>query len=225
LQKSGGQTGVTNEPSIRFLTASDRSRIIPSYALGVWSGMRATSEISNRRVEPLGSERAVWIALIITVGTVLSTVFACATPFAALAALAAMKLGWRPASVVIGLVWLANQTIGYGMLGYPWTWDSAAWGVAIGMSAGLATLAAMALSATYPVRFAVGLPFLAAFVAFEIGLFLAGFVLPGSNAAFSVPVIGHVFLINVVALAGLLAVDRVATMSRIYIRKGLVRSA
>ena len=70
----------------------------------------------------LGSTRAVnalWIVLIVTSGTCLSTFFACATPFAALATLAALKLGRRDAITVIGLVWLANQVIGYGFLGYP----------------------------------------------------------------------------------------------------------
>src|ERR1700709_2513654 len=102
--------------------------------------MNATKYLGYDRVEPTQAMRALWIVLIVTSGTCLSTFFACATPFAALATLAALKLGRRDAITVIGLVWLANQAIGYGLLGYPWTWDSAAWGLSIGASAGLAFL-------------------------------------------------------------------------------------
>jgi hypothetical protein len=72
------------------------------------------------------SARGLWIALIVSSGVLLSPVFACATPFAALATVAALKLGRRDTVAVLGLVWLANQAIGYCYLGYPWTRDSAA---------------------------------------------------------------------------------------------------
>lgn len=175
--------------------------------------MRPTKDFSDDR---LGSAsqvgRAIWIALIVTSGICLSTFFACATPFAALATLAALKLGRRDTIAVVGLVWLANQAIGYGFLGYPWTWDSAAWGLAIGASAGLAILAASGLSTVRPASLAVSLPFVAAFTAFELGLYVAGFLLPESEGAFSAAVIGHVFLINAVALCGLMAVYHLAML-------------
>ncbi|MDR3534076.1 MAG: hypothetical protein P4L90_26360 [Rhodopila sp.] len=169
-------------------------------------------DFGSERPGPSRAERAIWIALIVTSGICLSTFFACATPFAALAALAALKLNRRDAAAIVGLVWLANQAIGYGFLGYPWTWDSAAWGVAIGVSAGFAVLAARGLSTTRPASLAVSLPFMAAFAAFELGLYVAGFMLPGSDGAFSASVIGHVFLINLVTLAVLMAVYHLAML-------------
>jgi hypothetical protein len=171
--------------------------------------------------DQLGSTRAVnalWIVLIVTSGTCLSTFFACATPFAALATLAALKLGRRDAITVIGLVWLANQAIGYGLLGYPWTWDSAAWGLAIGASAGLAFLAARGLSTTRPAPLAVSLPFVAAFAAFELGLYVAGFALPGAEGAFSASIVGHVFLINTLTVCGMMAVYQLALVSGLLAR-------
>ncbi len=144
--------------------------------------------------------RTIWIALVVGGGMFLSPFFACVTPFAALATLAALKLGWRQGLVVLGLVWLANQATGYFYLSYPWTWNSLAWGVAIGIAAGVAILAATALSTARPAPLAISLPFVAAFTAFELTLYAAGFVLPGSDRAFSVPIISNIFLVNALTL-------------------------
>jgi hypothetical protein len=182
--------------------------------------MKATMNSADDRAGADQRVRAIWVVLILAGGTGLSTIFACATPFAALATLSALKLGRQDAITVMSVVWLANQAIGYGLLGYPWTWDSGAWGLAIGASIGLAILAATALSATRPVPFAVSLPFVAAFAAFELGLYGAGFALPGSEGAFSASVVGHVFLINAIALCGLLAVFQLAVMARLLIPVG-----
>ena len=176
--------------------------------------MKPTKTFVRDRQEPVRSERVFWFALIATSGICLSTFFACATPFAAFATLAALKLGRRDALIVAGLVWLANQAIGYGLLGYPWTGSSAAWGLAIGVSSALAVLAAKGLSTTKPAPLAVSLPFVAAFTAFEMVLYVAGFALPGSEGAFSAAVIGHVFLINAVALCGLMAAHQLAMLIR-----------
>lgn len=174
--------------------------------------MRPVMDSSSDRPEPNRAGRALCLVLIVSSGVCLSTFFACATPFAAFATLAALKLGRRDMITVIGLVWLANQTLGYGLLDYPWTWDSAAWGLAIGASAGLATVAAQALSTNRPAPLAISLPFVAAFAAFESGLYGAGVVLSGSESAFSAPVVGHVFLINAVAFYGLMAIYHSATL-------------
>ncbi len=155
--------------------------------------------------------RWLWITLIAASGISLTTLFACATPFAALATLAALRLGRRDMVAVMGLVWLANQGIGYGVLGYPWTWDSGAWGLAIGLSCGLAVLAAHGLSTVRPAPLAVSLPFMGAFAVFEAGLYVAGLVLPGSDGAFSAGVIGHVFLINGATLCALIPTYHLAT--------------
>jgi hypothetical protein len=155
--------------------------------------------------------RAIWITLIVVSGIGFSFFFACAAPFAAVATLAGLKIDRREAVAAVGLVWLANQAIGYGILGYPWTLDSAAWGVAIGLSAFLALLAATALT---PIRAAprmgISLPFVGAFATYEMGLYLAGFVLPGGEGGFTAAVVGKVFAINLIALIGVLAVYQLA---------------
>ena len=155
--------------------------------------------------ESTRASRLTWIALIVTSGPCLSIFFACVTPFAALATLAGLKLGPRDAIVALSVVWLSNQAIGFGLLGYPWTWSAAGWGLAIGASAGLAAMAGRGLSTTGPAPLALSLPFTAAFAVFELGLYVAGFVLPGSEGAFSASVVGHVFVVNAVSLFALVA--------------------
>lgn len=49
----------------------------------------------------------------------MSGVFACAVPFAALAALAAFDSERRDGLLLIGAVWLVNQVYGFAVLGYP----------------------------------------------------------------------------------------------------------
>ena len=168
--------------------------------------MRSIPDRRSDRLEARQSGQALWMALIVASGICLTPLFACAAPFAALATLAALKLGRRDMIAVMVAVWSANQAIGYGMLGYPWSWDSAAWGIAIGMSCGLAVLAAKGLSTTGRAPLAVSLPFVGAFATFELGLYVAGFMLPGSDEAFSFAVIEHIFLINVSALFGLVVI-------------------
>jgi hypothetical protein len=167
--------------------------------------------------------RWIWIALLVSSGIGLSLVFACATPFAAVATLAALKLERRDAVAVVGLVWLVNQAIGYGILGYPWTLDSVAWGGAIGLSGFLALLVAAAFSSTRPVRLAIGLPFVGAFAAFELALYVAGFALPGGQGGFTAAIVEKVFLVNLVTLVGLLAVYQVALMAGLLTRQSASR--
>lgn len=164
------------------------------------------------------TRRVIWMALIVVSGVGLSLFFACATPFAALATLAALKTRRRDTAAVVGLVWAGNQAVGYGYLGYPWTWDSVAWGLAIGLSAGLALLAAIALTPRRSASLAISLPFVGAFAAYELALYIASFVLPSSNAAFSAAVVEQLFLVNLVALLGLIAAHQVVSLVALLLR-------
>jgi hypothetical protein len=177
------------------------------------------SDLHHRQAE----RRAVWIALIVATGIGLSLFFACATPFVAVATLASLKIQRREAVAAVGLVWMANQAIGYGILGYPWTLDSAAWGVAIGMSAFLALLAATALTPIRAARIGISLPFIGAFATFEMCLYLAGFVLPGGEGGFTAAVVGRIFVVNLVALVGVLAVYQLAALAFGLLRGGDVQ--
>ncbi len=171
-----------------------------------------TSETRQRDAGQHAAQRALWLALIVVGGVGFSPFFACATPFAALATLAAGKLNWRDGLGAVGLVWLANQVIGYGLLGYPWTLNSLGWGVAIGVSSALALVAARALSSARPVRLAISLPFVAAFAVYELALYVAGFALGNETGAFAFAVVRQILEVNLFALVGLLVAAQLASV-------------
>jgi hypothetical protein len=139
-----------------------------------------------------------------------SFVFACAAPFSALATLAALNMPRRDVTTVVASAWASNQIIGYGILNYPQTWDSFAWGGAIGIGAVLGAFTAIAVSgrmqqAGRAVRILAS--FAAAFAAYQAVIFVAGHTIGGG---FSAAVAFLVLKINAGALAGLLVVHRLA---------------
>jgi hypothetical protein len=93
------------------------------------------------------------------------------------------------------------------------TWDSFAWGGALGMAACLGTVGALT-AVSHTSRWGstqiVVAVFLGAFVYYEIGLYAASLVLPGGNDAFSVQAVWRIFYVNAIALTGLLLVHRLA---------------
>lgn len=160
--------------------------------------------------------RWIWAALLIVGSIVLSAKFSCATPFAALAALAALDMKRFDGLLLVIGVWAANQAVGYGLLGYPIEGQSFAWGAAIGIAAVTAYVAARgAIAATAPQSFvaAIGSALIAAFVAYEAVLFAATAVLPSGEAAFSLPIVGEIALVNVIAFTVLLLLHRLVAMS------------
>src|SRR5262245_11745830 len=117
--------------------------------------------------------RSSWIALLGGSSIGFSLVFACATPFVALVTLAVLNMDRRDAFMVTVSVWLANQAVGFGILGYPHTLDSYAWGVAIGVAALLALLAARSVCRQLAQRHAIvttAVAFAIAFVVYELTL-------------------------------------------------------
>lgn len=149
-------------------------------------------------------DRTFWPILLIAVSAISTLGFACVTPFAAFAALAAAVLPIRPALACVLGVWFANQVIGFTALGYPWTLDTLLWGLAIGAAAvaatALASVALENLTRNVFVGTAVGLTF----VVYETGLFVVSFAL-GGGESFTASIIGQFGLLNLVWAAGLLA--------------------
>src|SRR5262245_9509617 len=83
-----------------------------------------------------------WALLLAGGTTVASLAFACAAPFAAVAGLAAVTLSRREALLTVAALWIGNQAVGFGLLNYPWTANTLAWGAAIGAAALAGTYAA-----------------------------------------------------------------------------------
>jgi hypothetical protein len=98
---------------------------------------RSTGTLSENR----DWRHPLWLALLVSASVVFSLGLACAAPFTAFGAAAALTLSRRDALVLVMSVWLANQPVGFTLLHYPWTANAFAWGVALGVVAVLATLA------------------------------------------------------------------------------------
>jgi hypothetical protein len=153
-----------------------------------------------------------WLALLVAASAAFSFVFACATPFAAFAAAAALTLSRRDALRLTVAVWLANQVLGYAVLKYPWTANSFAWGAVLGAAAVLTTVAARWVTLrlagrSYGVLALATL--LAAFMVYEGVLFAVAVALLGGTESFTLLIVGRIFSVNVVAFIGLYALHRV----------------
>jgi hypothetical protein len=146
----------------------------------------------------------VWGGVLIAATIVLSGKFACAVPFAALAALAALASDRKGGFLLIGMIWFVNQALGFAFLNYPFEFQSIAWGLMPGVSAFLSLLAArFAIDALrgFNALIGAGGAFVAAFCAYEGSLLAADFVVPSSEADFAWPVIKQIVAINAVSFA------------------------
>jgi hypothetical protein len=153
-----------------------------------------------------------WLAVLVASSVAFSLGFACATPLAAFAAAAALTLNRSDALWLVGAVWLAGQAVGYGILGYPWTWNSVSWGVVLGLAAVAATLGVRALvprfaGANTAVR--VVAAFAVAFAVYELILFVAAVTGLGELSNYMPAVVARILAINAVAFAGLLVLHQI----------------
>ncbi len=149
--------------------------------------------------------RVFWIAMLGAASVVFSFAMACATPFAAIAALGALALNRADAYLAAGLAFLINQVIGFGFLGYPLDAMTIAWGAAIGVSALSAVAAArVAVGSLRAARPAAALgAFAAALLAQQLTIYAASFVLASHPSAFSLPVLIDIASMNALAFVAL----------------------
>jgi hypothetical protein len=134
-----------------------------------------------------------------------SFAFACATPFAAFAALAGAMLPMSSALPVVVAAWIVNQAIGFGVLGYPVELKTFLWGFAIGAAALIATaVSALVLQLLTAIgrRVELALTLFAAYVAYEVVLFAFTPVLGGAGA-FTFTIVARIGSLNVLWMIGL----------------------
>lgn len=173
------------------------------------------------RIAPVGPHLAPPFCLVLLVAScaLASFALACATPFAAFAVLAAAMLPLPFALLVVGAAWLANQAIGFGVLGYPHDPDTLLWGFAIGLACLTATVAAKSLARLFPrasTPAMLALTLAGAHAAYEIVL-LAFTPFLGGAGAFTVAIVARLGLLNLLWLTGLVGVCaawRLATVMR-----------
>lgn len=133
------------------------------------------------------SARPVWAALLIIASTLISYVFVCATPFPALAAVAALTLRQRDGMVMIIASLIAAQIMTYPVQGHDFTMNSVAWTLGLGMAAVFAAWAAYrttALLQTRSIWLQAGAAYLAAFIGFKAIVAVWSLGLGGLGAAF-----------------------------------------
>ena len=139
------------------------------------------------RLAPVGPRSAHWFSFgLLTLACALASfAFACATPFAAFAVIAAEILPLPSALLVVAAAWVVNQAIGFGALHYPIDSNTILWGAAIGIAALAGTAAAalvLRLAQRVRVVVALGLALAAAVTVYELVLLAATPFLGGEGA-------------------------------------------
>jgi hypothetical protein len=162
---------------------------------------------------PVGWRHLFWLTLLVGASVAFSLGLACAIPFAAFAAAAALTLSRRDALILILAVWFANQLVGFTVLSYPWTANTLAWGVALGGVAIVATIAGQwtvlrSVGVARALSFAA--TFLIAFAVYEATLFAISIALLGGTEVFTAVIQGRIFAINGVVFVALLVLNRLA---------------
>lgn len=125
-----------------------------------------------------------------------TVVLACMMPFAAIATIAARAMPPRRGLAAVGLCWLGNQALGFGLMGFPWDGATFAAGLSLLVSSLLAFAAAQASGRGALVAF------IAAFAAYEISLFAYALAF-GDPALFAPDIVALVALNDGLWFAGL----------------------
>jgi hypothetical protein len=154
---------------------------------------------------PPGWRYRLWLALLVAASIAFTLGFACAVPFAAFGASAALTLPQRDALLLTVALWLVNQVIGFTVLHYPWDGMTFIWGAVLGVVAVLSTAAAQTVTRGRSVIAASLAGFAAAFVVYEGSLYLVSALALGGTEAFTAAIVLRIFAINAAAFAALLA--------------------
>lgn len=152
-----------------------------------------------------------WIMLLTAASTLTTLALACATPFPALAALAAHHMRRRDGVALMLAAWAASQAVGFGLLGYVCDRETIGWGVALAVAAPLSALAAYAAidrvgNRPAPIRLLAA--YGAAFVAFKAVIALFALWLGGFAMLIAPELAFGQFVRNGAILIGLLALYR-----------------
>lgn len=154
---------------------------------------------------------ALWVALLTAASTATTLALACATPFPALAALAAVHMRRREGVALMLLAWLASQFVGFFLLGYPRDGSTLAWGFALGtaaMGSALAGSAAVRALNYRSVAARLSLAYAAGFTAYKGVIVGWALVLGGLHTATAPDLLAEQFVRNAAILIGLYGLYR-----------------
>ena len=155
------------------------------------------------RIHPVAPRLApMFCFMLLTASCALASfAFACATPFAAFAVVAAAMLPQRPALLVVTGAWLVDSS-------------TIAWGFVIGAAALLSTAAASTVLGLLPqgrTPLMLAIALVAAFAVYELAL-LAATPFLGGEGAFTAAIVTRIGLTSAVWLAGLVAVCEIVRL-------------
>jgi hypothetical protein len=177
-----------------------------------WKTKEIEMRISENSPKNSSVKTGLWLILLTTASVLTTFALACATPVAAFAALAALHMKRAEAMLLMGVVWLASQCVGFGYLHYPYTAGTIAWGGALLISAlvtmeGAAFVTRRMASAPDAVRAAGALG--AAMVVFKAAIYLFGMELGGNASAFKLSVVTNFVWTNALTFVVLLVLYQV----------------
>lgn len=151
-----------------------------------------------------------WIILLTAASTVTTLALACATPFPALAALAAMHMRRRNGLTLMALAWGASQATGFFILHYAIKDTTLGWASGLfvaAMASGLGAYAALKHLEGRPPALRLGTAYVAAFAAFKLVIAaFAAFWLGGLDTSLDLGIMAKQFVRNAAILGGLLAI-------------------
>ena len=156
-----------------------------------------------------------WLVVLVGASVGFTFGFACAVPFAAFGAATALTLNTRDALLLTIALWLANQIVGFGLMGYPWDGSTLLWGGVLGIVALLSTAAARIAStwltsASYAMIL-VG-SFAAAFIVYEGSLYIVSAAWLGGTEDYAASIVAYIAGLNILAFVGLLILERLGRM-------------
>jgi hypothetical protein len=163
------------------------------------------------RIASKAGASTLWIILLTAASTATTLVLACATPFPALAALAAVHMRRRDGLELMGLAWLASQATGLFILHYEIRDTTYGWaaGLAVaGLASGWAAHATAERLGMRPTWQKLGAAYLTGFIAFKLVVLAFGLWLGDGGAALDPGVIASQFARNGAILLGLFALYR-----------------
>ncbi|WP_374526649.1 hypothetical protein [Sphingopyxis sp.] len=153
-----------------------------------------------------------WISLLTAASTGTTLLLACATPFPALAALAAVHMRPRDGMALMLLAWAASQAVGFGLLGYPHDPLTLGWGVALATAAVgsvLAGYAVLGMLGKVAIAARLATAYGAAFAAFKSIIALWALALGGLHTAAAPGLLAEQFARNGAILVGLYLLYRI----------------
>lgn len=160
------------------------------------------------RLSPIRASTSSWPAALVLTSILGSLAAACMVPFVGVAVVAAATLPRFRAFLTVAALWLANQLVGFGLLGYPMTLSSFAWGAAIGVAALLSLQGAQRVLAQERSVRSTAAAFVLGFLLFEGGLLLFA-LFAGGTETFTPAIVSAILINDALWCAGLLLLHEV----------------